>query len=200
MDNQFIKLSGVAALVLAVLFPVYWILGLASWSFDEAAIIDDFLTLDGWDFLFVVIGALEIGVYLALRKFLSNQFDSAIYSILLIIMSVLVGLFHLTVVVDVLLALGPFESIQDEMMGTAITLGLVVLYLYAIVALFLAIALLARFTMLPVLMKLFAVGLLVSAVFQLTVVLAPVNVVIFPALLIILAIEFLRGEQVVEVV
>lgn len=200
MDNDYFKVSGVVALVLAVLFPVYWIIGLGTWSFDEHAMSEEFLTLSVWDGLFVLIGALEVWVYFALRKFLSHQFDASIYSVLLLIMAVLVVIFHATVIVDVLLATGQLSSIQDAMIGTAITIGLVSAYLYAIVALIFSIALLIRFISLSPLMKVFSVGLLIGSVFQLTIVLAVVNIFLWPALLIILAIQFLRGEQTVEVV
>ncbi|CUS48018.1 MAG: hypothetical protein HLUCCO02_05550 [Idiomarinaceae bacterium HL-53] len=200
MDSNSFKPAGIAAIALAVLFPIYWLYVVSFSATYEGEFWLEFEQLNLWDLLFVVIGALEIWVYLAFRKLVSYQLNGSLLSILLLIMVGLVGLFHATVVVDLFIAFGLAGAFADTMITVAVTLGLVFLFLYAVVALIFALVMLKQFTSLSSLLKVFAVGLLVASVFQFTVVLGVLNILLFPILMIILSIEFFRGEQSIEVV
>lgn len=198
MNTSTYTATGIAAIVLAILFPVYWLFGLADLSL--AAMRADFMTLNGWDLLFVVIGALEIIVYVVLARFFRDQLGGALASILLMMMAVMVAIFHATVVFDVFLGLGLGASIAETIINIGIVVSVVSLILYTFTALTLAIVLLTRFAELPTLIRAFSIGLLLACIFQLTVFLAVINIFLFPLLMLFLAAHFLRGEHPVEVV
>lgn len=193
--------AGIAAIALAILFPIYWIatLGFAAGN-AELAFRADFLTINGWDLLFVVIGMLEIGVYLALSRYFRDQINGGFLANMLIVMAVFVALFHSSVIVDLLLGLGFYTAHSDIMIDVALIAAVVILFLYTFALLAFSIGLLARFSALPAALKLFACGALIAGLLQLTVVLAVINIVLFPALMLVLAFHFLAGDQTVEVV
>lgn len=201
MNANSYKAAGFAAIVLAILFPVYWLYAFGTLSAEsfEVAFQEDLTTLNGWDALFVIIGVLEIAVYVALAKLCRNQLNGNLPAMLLIIMAVIVGLFHATVLVDISLALG-LANLSDTLMSVTVIFGLICLFLYAVVAFIFAISMLIRFAQLSMPLKVFAVGLLIACVFQFTVLLGVVNIFLFPVLLIVLAIQFFRDDHEVEVV
>ncbi|WP_369742800.1 hypothetical protein AB8S08_11290 [Pseudidiomarina sp. PP-1MA] len=201
MDSTKYKLAGIAAIALAVLFPIYWI---ATFGFiidnAEMAFRADFLELSGWDILFVAIGALEIYVYFSLSKYFRDQIGGGLIANMLLAMAFSVALFHSTVAVDILLGLGLFPSITETIIDVTLVAGIVFLFLYCFALIGMCSAMFARFIALSTTLKLFAVGMLIAAVLQLTLVLAVVNIVLFPALMLLLAYHFLTDEHAVEVV
>ncbi|PTB83099.1 hypothetical protein C9928_05715 [Pseudidiomarina aestuarii] len=201
MKSNFYQWAGMAALALAILFPIYW-LGVFGLAIDnyENGFLENITTLDAWDVLFVIIGALEVFVYLALRQSFKDQIEGGLAAVALLVMAALVALFHLTVVVDISLSMGLLASYRDGLIEFVLIASLVVLFLYAAVAFVFAIALLLRFADLSMLMKVFACGVLIMAVFQFTVILGIANIFLFPVLMLLLAVHFWRGEQTVEVV
>ncbi|EGN75480.1 hypothetical protein A28LD_1093 [Idiomarina sp. A28L] len=201
MHTNAFKSAGIAAIALAILFPVYWLYAFGTLSAEsfEVAFQEDLTSLNGWDALFVVIGVLEIAVYVVLALFCRNQLNGSLPAALLIIMAVVVGLFHATVLVDITLALG-LATLSDTLINVTVIFSLICLFLYAVVAFIFAISMLIRFAQLSMPLKVFSVGLLIACVFQFTVVLGIVNIFLFPVLLIVLAIQFFRGDHEVEVV
>ncbi|CUA85861.1 hypothetical protein [Pseudidiomarina woesei] len=201
MDNTKYKLAGMAAIALAVLFPIYWIATFGLMIDNaEMTFSTDFLELSGWDILFVTIGALEIYVYFSLSKYFRDQIGGGFIANMLLAMAFFVALFHSTVAVDILLGLGLFPSIAETIIDVTLVAGIVLLLLYSFALIAMCSAMLARFIALPNTLKLFAVGMLIAAVLQLTLVLAVVNIVLFPALMLLLAYHFLTDEHAVEVV
>lgn len=201
MNNTKYKLAGMAAIALAVLFPIYWIATFGL-MIDNAEMTfrTDFLELSGWDILFVTIGALEIYVYFSLSKYFRDQIGGGFIANMLLAMAFFVALFHSTVAVDILLGLGLFPSIAETIIDVTLVAGIVLLLLYCFSLIGMCSAMLARFIELPTALKIFAVGMLIAAVMQLTLVLAVVNIVLFPALMLPLAYHFLTDEHTVEVV
>lgn len=201
MNTPSYKYAAAAAVALAILFPVYW-LSPHWWSGDSFTQImtQDIQVLDFWDGLFVLLGVLEITVYAVLRKQFSFQFESATPSFLLILMMVFVALFHATVFVDVGYALGLFAHDPETLVLGVGIYALIMLFLYAVSAFIFAITLLMRFRQLNGIMKVFATGLLIACVFQFTVILGIINIFLFPILMLLLALNFYRGENEVEVI
>lgn len=201
--NRDHALPGYTAIALALLFPVYWIsaLGFSEQSFVEV-FRADVMSLGARDALFILIGAMEIYIYLSLRKILLEQLHGNTPAALLLLMAIIVGIFHATVLFDVLLAFGPTlaESTREQLVVASAIVAIAGLFAYAVVALVLSIALLVSKAEIPGLLKVFAALLMVCCVLQLTIVLGVVNVMLFPAVLLVLAVFFLRGGHEVEVV
>lgn len=196
-------LPGYIAITLAVLFPAYWIPTL---SFDAATFTEayraDVMRLSAMDLLFVLIGAMEIYVYLSLRRIFLEQIHGSLPALLLLLMAIVVSIFHATVLFDVVLASGPAlaESTQEGLVWASAVVMIAGLFVYSVIGLVLSTVLLLRRAELPGLLKLFAVLLIVACLMQLTVVLGLFNVVLFPVILLILAVYFIRGGHEVEVV
>jgi len=201
--NRNSALPGYTAIALALLFPLYWVsaLGLAEQSFLEA-FRADVTRISARDLLFVLIGAMEIYVYLALRKSLLEHLHGSVPAILLLLMAVVVGLFHATVVFDVILAFTPSlaEATREYLIVASAVVAISGLFVYAVLAVVLSITLLAGRTELPALLKVFAVLLLACCLLQFTVVLGVFNIILFPIALLVLAAFFLRGGHQVEIV
>lgn len=201
MNLNLYKTAGISALLLAVLFPLYWLSAFDLMADDVYKVLEvDMKTLTGFDALFVFIGLLEVGVYLTLRRAFQDQLNGGFPAAMLVVMSILVILFHSTVVIDVLYAVGVIDPSASGPVDWAFGAGVSILFLYGIAALALAIGLLTRFNQLPRVMKVFACGLLVAAVLQITMVFALFNIVLFPILMLIVAVHFFVGEPTVEVV
>lgn len=164
--NRDYALPGYIAVALALLFPVYWIsrFAVGDASFEEA-FRADVTRLDAWDLMFVVTGAMEIYLYLRLRKLLQERLHGMLPVAALILVPIVVGVFHATVVFDLVFAFGPeFAPGSEDRLVVA------------------------------------AAVLMVCCVLQFTIVLGILNVALFPIVLLMLAIFFLRGDHQVEVV
>jgi hypothetical protein len=201
--NRDHALPGYAAIVLALLFPIYWVsaLGVGEQSFIEA-FIADVTQFSARDILFVLIGAMEIYIYLSLRKILLEQLHGHLPATLLLLMAIVVGVFHATVLFDVVLEFGPAlaESTRNYLVTASAVMAISGLAVYALIALVLSITLLVGKAELHALLKTFAVLLMVCCILQLTIVLAAINVILFPIVLLVIAAFFLRGHHEVEIV
>jgi hypothetical protein len=202
MKNEY-ALPGYLALALALLFPVYWIsvLGAGGESLFET-IRADVMRLTGWDALFVLIGLIEIYLYLSLRQLLLQRLHTSLPAVLLLMMAIVVGVFHATVLFDLAFAVGPaFDpGTAEQLVFASMVIGIAGLFVYAVLALVLSITLLRPSAESPTLLKVFAILLLACCVLQFTIVLGFLNLALFPVTLLVLAAFFLRGEHAVEVV
>lgn len=191
------------AIALAVLFPVYWVTALAfgELSFDEA-FRANVMSLGALDLLFVLIGVMEIYIYLSLRKVLLQQLHGNLSASLLLLMAVVVAVFHATVLFNILFAIAPTlaKPTQEFLVTASAIVAVAALFCYTFLGLILSAALLFGKTELPGLLKVFAVLLIICCLLQLSIVLGLFNVVLFPVILLVLAIYFMRGGHQVEVV
>jgi hypothetical protein len=204
MRNHEYLWPGIAALLLALCFPVYWlsIFHLSSENFMEVYKAD-LLKLSWSDLAFVLIGALEVYVYLSLRRSFAERLQSGSAAVLLLVMTVLVVAFHATVVVDLIIVFsgGVIPDAQLSMIAeTTVAVALGILFAYAVVALVLAIVLLLKRTAASGLLKCFAVVLLICCVLQFSILLSPGTIFLFPVALLLLAFYFLKEPQELELV
>lgn len=197
-------LPGIAALLLAVVFPIYWL-----YAFDVGVenFIEvyraDLLSLSLSDLAFVLIGALEVYIYLCLRHSFNQRLATNTAGILLLLMAILVAIFHATVLVDVVLTFngsGISEQTINTVCELTIVVALGVLFAYAVVGFILSIVLLLNRTGAPSVLKYFSAVLLVCCILQLSVILSPINTFVFPVALLLLAVYFLKPPQMLEVV
>lgn len=200
MNTSTQKLFGISALALAVLFPIYWINAIG-FAFDvgEMSYREDFTTLDVWDLIFLIIGLLEITVYIGLRNYFKDQINGGLAGVLLLIMAGLIALTHATLLIDLTVGLGLFQA-SPSFLDTIAIASILVLGLYAVTLFALSIALLVRFPELPTLIKIFAALGLITAGSQITIVFSFANIILFPILMLIVAFHFLLGDTNVEVV
>lgn len=204
MRNHEYLWPGIAALLLALCFPVYWlyIFHLSSENFMQVYKAD-LLKLSWSDLAFVLIGALEVYVYLSLRRSFAERLQSGSAAVLLLVMTMLVVAFHATVVVDLVIVFsgGVMPDAQLSMIAeTTVAVALGLLFAYAVVAFVLAIVLLLKRTAASGLLKCFAVVLLLCCVLQFSIFLSPGTIFLFPVALLLLAFYFLKEPQELELV
>lgn len=193
---------GIAAILLALLFPVYWTYILATLGGDVIETIrHNFMTLHWSDALFVVIGALEVYLLISLAKVFADIIDSKAIRILLLIMAASSFVFHFLVVVDLFLATFQIAgSTADTIINVSLGIALAVDTLHVLAGLILAILLLANKSENSPLIKAFAIILLLISLFDLTLFLSVLNLALYPIALIVLAVYFLKEPQTIEVV
>lgn len=203
--NREHALPGYVAIALAILFPVYWFTAL--WQgFDIPSLAESFRAditrlglLDG---LFLLIGAMEVYLYLSLRRVLQHHLEGSVCTTLLVLMAVAVGLQAATVLFDLFLGLGGglADNVRDWFVMTASTWLLLTMFAIGVIGLVLSIALLITGAAGAPLLKVFAVMLLISSLLTLSIMLAPLSFVTYPIAFLILGVFFLRGGYEVEVV
>jgi len=203
LNGNYVK-QGVAAISLAILFPIYWgsLIG-TSGSDIMTALRSDMSSLGWMDALFLIIGAIEIYIYLSLINIFSGQLNTLAKRMSLYIMLATIALIHATVLVDVYLAINGSsftETMINRVIETSLYFSLGAVMVYTLAGIVLSIFLLTNSQKTNGLLKGFALTLLIVCILQLTVFLAFVNIILFPLALVILSVYFLKEPDSVEVV
>ena len=195
---------GIAAALLAFLFPAYWLSEFLS-GVDglSQSVSYNIQTLSLGDAMFVVLAMLTIYVYLSLKRILNDQLNFKKVDVLIYLMIAVNILFLTTVFFDVWTAVASdqsFRAAEPTLVTLAIVIGVGSLIVVGILDILLAIILLRSGTELPLIWRVFAVLTLVQGVFELSVIFHFVVVIVFPASLLVLATAFLRKPESVELV
>lgn len=205
MNGNYLK-PGIAAITLALLFPIYWS-SVFIFGSDGRDFIDvmrqEVQTFSGFDILFLLIGALEIYIYVSLSRAIEAQLNSSATKILLMIMIASVGLLHGLVFVDFYLAIYPLEATSssiDSVVGTSVVMSISALVVYSIAGLILSVVLLMQSQGNAPMLKYFGILLLIVCLLQITIFLAIFNLILFPVSLIVLAFYFLKDPETLEVI
>lgn len=204
MQNKDYLLPGIAALVLAIIFPLYWFSQIVSGSVVEpAAIMANINSLSFSDGVFLVIDLLGIYVYLNFRKILNDQLNFKSVDLLLMLVVGVHVIFLATLGLDLMAALLSEQLVlryEDTFVdvhlittiGTVILLGLLDFLIGAV--------LLMNSENMPTLLKIFALVTLLQGLLGVSVIFSFVSVLSFPLSLILLSGYFLRKPESVEVV
>ena len=205
MSSNHVK-PGVAAIALALLFPMYWtfvlVVGVNGSDFMDN-MRADILELTWLDGVFLLIGALEIYIYYSLARVFDDRLPSNAAKILLYIIIGTVVLFHLTVVIDLYLAVtqGSISNETIDMFVTATAYLLVAtLVVFVIAGVGLSITILSQSESVAPILKAFAILLLVICILQATVLFAMLNLILFPIALVTLAVYFFKDPETLEIV
>lgn len=196
---------GLAALCLFFLFPAYWgyQFSIAESGF-EAAFYANFLSFDLSDLVWLILGALEIYIYLSLKRVLLDRFNFRgvnVFLNLLIINTAIHYLFPFLIDLSILF-MGNYvgDPAEHVLTKSSLFLATVQVAIYGLLGLIVGVLLLGASKQLPFLLKAFAVTTLVMGVFELTFVFAFIGLLIFPISMLILAVYFLKEPEMVEVV
>ncbi|MCW8880026.1 MAG: hypothetical protein OQJ89_03930 [Kangiellaceae bacterium] len=205
MRSNYLK-PGIAAIVLAVLFPLYWsfilIVGPAYEDLSQAIRLE-LMTFDWMDGLFILIGILEVYVYLSLIRSFDERLNSSLARAVLFIMIGAVVFFHCIVFVDLYLTVFQnqlAEKTIESVIEVSVFIALSGLVIYIISGFILSVVLLARSQDLPKELKYFAVIFLLVCLLGATILFSVINLLLFPVALIVLAIYFFKDPETLEVV
>jgi len=204
MTNNNYLLPGIAAIVLALLFPLYWISFIGAGIDDiELALREDLSGLDWSDLFMLVIGALEIYIYLNLIESLKNHLNSIASRTLLFVMLGAIVLFHLTLLIDLFMSITGSESIlssESKIVDFAIIMSIASIVIHTIAGLALSILLILKGKELNRLLLIFSIIFLIVNILQMTGSLIAANLVMFPVSLVVLAVYFVTEPDNLEVV
>jgi hypothetical protein len=202
MQNKDYLLPGVAAILLAVLNPIYW-LGMSQWVGDSYILGQDMMSLGFSDILFASILLLSIYIYLNLKNILNEQLNFNHIDLLVWIYAAINILWMSTLFLDVAITVLPENIVTQNkdtflIMGLSMSIGAIVIL--GIIDLLIGILLLTKSTELPTLLKIFAIMSVIQGVIGITVVFTATLIFIFPITMIILAMFFLRKPESIEIV
>jgi len=193
-----------AAILLGVLYPLYWVLEL---SFDGGFPPEDFSAYIEWsslDWLFLFLGGLNVYVYLSLRRILSEQLNYSGIDIPILIMVVICIVFYVGLsFLQIALHLVVGDSVADYE-EIALTIGVVVLVgsvvLGGVSEILIACLLLRDSGTMPPLVRIFAIITLIMGIFDLTLIFSFISLFIFPVSMLVLAMYFMSKPEMIEIV
>ena len=202
MQNKDYLLPGVAAILLAVATPIYW-LGMSPSVGDYDILWQDMLSLGFYDILFASCLLLNIYIYLNLKHILNEQLNFNHIDLLVLIMVAINTLWLGTLFLDVASTVLPDNIVtqkKDVFLKINLSVSIGAIVIIGIIDLLIGILLLAKSTELPTLLKIFAIMSVIQGVIGMTVFLSVTLIFIFPITMIILAMFFLRKPESIEIV
>ncbi len=202
MENKDYLFPGVAALLLAVIHPIYW-LGVSPLVGDNNLLWKDISSLGVYDLLFASIALLTIYIYLNLRKILNEQLNFSHIDLVVMVMVVINVLWLSTLFLDMASVLLPDSLVtqnKNTFLNIYLSVGIGSIIIIGIVDFLIGILLLMKSNEAPTVLKVFAIMSVIQGVVGMTVFLAGILIFIFPLTLIVLAMFFLRKPESIEIV
>jgi hypothetical protein len=202
MENKDYLLPGVAAILLAIVHPIYW-LGMSPSVGDYAILWQDILSLGFTDILFAVTLLLNIYIYLNLKHILNEQLNFNHIDLLVLIMVTINTIWLCTLFLDAAAAALPDNFVmqhKDTFLNINLSVSVGSIIVIGIIDLLIGLLLLVKSTELPNLLKIFAIMSVIQGVIGMTVFLAATLIFIVPITMIILAMFFLRKPDSIEIV
>jgi len=204
MTNYDYWRPALAAILLGILYPLYWILEL---SFDGGFPPEDFSAYAEWsslDWLFLFLGGLSVYVYLSLRRILSEQLNYSGIDIPILIMVAICVVFYFGLsLLQIALHLIVGDSVADYE-EIVLTIGVVVLVgsvvLGGVSEILIACLLLRDSGTMPPLVRIFAIITLIMGIFDLTLIFSFISLFVFPVSMLVLAMYFMSKPEMIEIV
>jgi len=205
MTNNDYFWPGIVAVALALLYPTYWIYEV---GFGDFAVFgDDYvreLRLSFADLLFLAIGAMVVYVVVSFKRILADQLNFHGVDLLLNILVVSTALFYAGSFIAEAILLLTRDSISSSSDEGIIALFIVSLVGFIVISglleILIGIFLIREFNLLPLLLKIFSIAILITGLFDITVVLSLGGMFLFPVSMLILAAYFLQKPRMLEVV
>lgn len=203
-ENRYL-LPALSAIVLAILFPLYWITMFVRTDESHGVeLYNDLVGLNFADAVFLLIGILMVYVYLSLKKFLNDRygFSDANIPLTLLMISAAVYIFG-SLAVDTFMQFAgnqlPLPWHKTVLDGNTIAL-LGSTMVFGALDMLLGIILFIKARKFSAVLMAFAILTAIQGLCEITVFLSPAIFVIYPLALIILAIMFLHRPEVLEIV
>ena len=202
MENKDYLFPGVAAILLAVIHPIYW-LGVSPLVGDNNLLWQDISSLGLYDVLFASIVLLNIYIYLNLKNILNEQLNFNHIDLLVMVMVTINALWLSTLFLDVASVVLPDSLVTQNkniFLNIYLSVGIGSIIIIGIVDLLIGILLLMKLNEAPTLLKIFAIMSVIQGVVGMTVFFAGILIFIIPVTFIILAMFFLRKPESIEIV
>ncbi len=202
MKNDY-ALAGIAALVLAILFPSLMVYELI--NYDAQSWKDMLVDTREWGlshYLFIMAGMLAIFVLYNFKKILNEQQNFKSLDVLLWILMILSAVFHIVLVIAEAYV-GASQITADQSMNVGIGLAgmsISVLIAFGIVDIVVGVVLIINRSKLPNILTALGIVSIIQGVFEISIILMGLAIVSFPIYMIILAIYLLSKPETIEVV
>ncbi|GJM14180.1 MAG: hypothetical protein DHS20C12_25830 [Pseudohongiella sp.] len=204
MTNYDYWRPALAAVLLGILYPLYWVIEL---SLGGEFPPEDFSSYIQWsplDWLFLSLGFLNVYLYISLRRILFDQLNYSGIDIPILIMVAACVVFYFGLsILQIVLPIVVGDSLADYeeialIVGMVLLLG--TLILSGVSEILIGCLLLRDSGMMPPLLRIFAIVTLIMGIFDLTVIFSFVSLFVFPISMLILAAYFLSKPETIEVV
>ena len=196
MKNNDYLLPGIAAIFVAVLFPLSWIIELTS-SLTSISEYQFSFRFGASSFLFLIVGLATVYIYYYFMKLLHDHHNYRRADFAFIAMIMLNAIFYFgAFILDITsIWINPLISlaVSSWIFGASIII-------FGIIDVLIAVTLLIAHKDLPGKFTVFATINLIMGVFELTFVLSPVVLVLFPVVAILIAFIFLKKPETIEIV
>ncbi len=205
MNNSDYTLPGIAAIALAILFPIYWIIAISSGIFDSGINFYQSTTeLTFSDLLFAVVGLLTVYVYLCLKRILNDQFSFSGVNLPLNILIVCSAIYFFCLAgLDLVMAIfgdGLGLSVHKFVLNTNLSIGIGSLFIFGVADILLGVLLLKSPHSQSIILKSLAIVVIIQGVIEITVIFSFALIAVFPVTLVILAVLFMRRPDELEVI
>jgi hypothetical protein len=204
MQNNDYLSPALAAFILALIFPAYWIYVVVGGGASmPEAYYANVLKFDISDWVYLALGALEIYVYLSLKRVLHDRLNFRSIDILIFLIVFNTAIFHGQFFADLSIYLAGDKigiDTRELILDISYFMTIAGIFAYGVISFLIGAVLLYKFQNLPNLLKYFAVMTLILGGFQLTLVFGPASILLFPISLLILAFYFIQKPEMIEVV
>lgn len=205
MNNNEYFWPAMGAIGLAIITPIYWVYVMVVGGFNfYEGFSANVMSLDASDAAYLILGVLEIYVYLSLKRILHDRFN---YSGINVLLYILIGtsvIFYLGLFcIDLIIALAGNSiaaNTQALMVQASLIISMGCILTYGALFLLAGILLMRISEQLPNLLRTFAIVLLICGIFQITFIFGFIVIFLFPVALLILAAYFLQNPEMVEIV
>lgn len=201
MTNKEYMWPGIAAIALAILFPLYWSHAITFGDFSLPAAVSGELVLSTADWLFLIVGVLIVYVYFALKRVLNDHQNYQGIDILILMAIAVTSLYYGgLLLLDAISALNLGESTKNMLLSTTYIFVGIGNFLFGLLDILIGIVLLKDSSQLPSLVKAFAIAMLINGLAAITFIFSILVIAVYPIALVILAIYFLKKPEMIEVV
>jgi hypothetical protein len=205
MNNSDYTLAGIAAIALAILFPLYWVIAISSGMFDSGISFYQSVIGFAWsDLLFVFVGLLTVYVYLCLKRLLNQQYGFSGVNLPLNILIVCSAIYFfalaaLDLVMDVF-GDGLGLSVHKFVINANITIGVGGLLVFGVADILMGVLLLKNSDNDSSILKTLAIVAIIQGIIEITIIFSLALIAIWPLMLVVLAILFMHKPDQLEVI
>ena len=197
--------AGIAAISLAILFPLYWVYMISTGVFDSGVNYYQTTLKFGFDDVwFILLGVLSIFVYWNLKKVLDNHLGYSAVGVPITLAIIACGAYTFG-----LAGLDAFMSIFSNqvglnthkfVLGAQYLIGVGGLIVFGVADILIGALILKNADHDSAVLKVLAIVMIIQGILELTVFLSPLIIGVFPITLIIMSVIFLTKPQAIEVV
>jgi uncharacterized membrane protein len=205
MNNSDYTLPGIAAIALAILFPLYWVIVISSGMLDSRISFYQSTIGFAWsDLLFVFVGLLTVYVYLCLKRLLNQQYGfSGVNLPLNILIACSAIYFFALAALDLVMDVfgdGLGLSVHKFVINANITISVGSLLVYGIADILMGVLLLKNSDNDSSILKTLAIVAIIQGIIEITIIFSPALIAIWPLMLVVLAILFMHKPDQLEVI